>query len=170
MRPRSALVAVLAGAALLVPTGCGGDDEGNAASEAGPLTAAEYRKQGNALCEEAIRDAERIPVPSADEEIADYLEQLFDSSEGVTDDFEKLDPPEELSADHEKAVELNRETESKFDAIVDRVRRSDSPRTAALRELRELAPEIERGEALNEKLGLDECNEVAPAPEQPAPS
>ena len=171
MDPRPALVAVLAGAALLVPAGCGGDDdEETSGSEGGPLTAAEYRKQGNALCKDALSAVERIPVPSSEGQIGDYLERVFDASEGLTDDFEKLDPPAQLRADHEQAVELSRKSEDQFDAIVERVRESGDPRAATLRELRKLAPEIERSEELNEKLGLDECNEVGPSPEPPAPS
>jgi len=38
------------------------------------------------------------------------------------------------------------------------------------REFRKLAPELERAEMLNTRLGLDECNETGPPSEQPAPS
>jgi hypothetical protein len=171
MDPRTALVAALAGLTLLVPAGCeGGEGEDESASEGASLTAAEYRKQGVALCKEALRKVERIPVPSSEDKVADYLDQVFDASQGVTDEFEKLNPPEELRADHEQAVELSRESEKKSDAFVDRVRESDDPRAAALREFRKFAPEIKRSEQLNEKLGLEECNEVGPAPEQPGTS
>ncbi len=167
MDSRAALVSVLAAATLLVPAACGGGEGG---SEEASLSTAEYRKQGVALCKETLRKVERIPVPSSEDKVADYLEQVFDTSQGVIDEFEKLDPPEELRADHEKAVELGRESEGLFDALIERVRKSESPRAATLREFRKLAPEIKRSEELNEKLGLDECNEVGPAPEQPGAS
>lgn len=171
MRSGTRLAAALAGAVLLVAVGCGDDDnEEKSGSGGGELTSAEYREQGNALCKDAVRGVERIPQPTSEDEIADYLEGVFEASEDVTDDFERLDPPTELATDHEKAVELSRETEKKFDAIVERVRESADPRAATLRELRKLTPEIKRSEVLNEKLGLDECNEVGPAAEQPEAS
>jgi len=126
--------------------------------------------QGNALCKEAVREVGRIPAPSSEAEIADYLERLFDVSEDVTDEFTDLDPPEELRADHERAVALGEELEGKFDGVVDRVREAARPRAAAARELRQLAPDIARAEELNERLGLEECNEVGPPPEQPEAS
>ena len=171
MDSRTALVAVLAAAGLLMPAGCGGDDdEEKSGSEGGPLTAGEYRKQGNALCKEGIREVERIPTPSSEDKIADYLEQVFGIAADANDDFAKLDPPEELRTDHEQAVKLARESEDVSDAFVERVRESDDPRAAILSGFRKLAPEIKRSEELNEKLGLDECNEVGPSPEQPGAS
>ena len=171
MDSRTALVAVLAAVGLLVPAGCGGDDdEEKSGSEGAPLTAAEYREQGNALCTDTIGEVERIPEPSSEDELADYLERVFDVSVGVTDDFEKLDPPDELRADHDKAVEIARESEELFDGVLERVRESDNPRAATLSEFRKLAPVIKRSEEINEKLGLDECNEVGPSSEPPGAS
>jgi len=147
--------------------GCGGDESG---SGEGPLTAAEYRKQGNSLCKEAVREAEAIPAPRSPDDIADYLEEVFATSEKVTDEFVELEPPEALQADHERAVELSRESEKTFDALIERVRDASDPQAAVRREFSKLAPDLARAEDLNTKLGLEECNETGPPPEQPAPS
>ena len=157
--------------ALAAATGCGGDDEdGESASGDGPLTAAEYRKQGNALCKDAVREVEAIPVPTSADDIGDYLETVFDASKKVNDDFVKLEQPEELRADHGRAVELSEEAEKTFDEVVERVRDAPNPQAAVQREFRKLAPDLARAEKLNTRLGLDECNETGPPSEQPAPS
>ncbi len=165
---RTSLAATLACTALVA--GCGGDSDGDATSDTGPLTVAEYREQGNALCKEAVREAEAIPVPRSPDDIADYLKTVFDASSELTDEFAEFEPPEELRADHERAVELSRESDETLDGIVERVRDASDPQAAAQREFRKLAPELERAEKLNNRLGLEECNETGPPAEQPAPS
>ena len=175
MGVRTASTTALACLALTTATGCGGDDgdgKGGGASPSGDgsLTAAEYRKQGNALCEDAVREVEAIPAPTSADNIADYLETVFDASEEVNDRFVELEPPEELRADHERAVELSLESEKTFDEVVERVRDASDPQAAVQREFRRLAPDLAQAEKLNSRLGLDECNETGPPSEQPEPS
>ncbi len=151
--------------------GCGGDEEsGNDASSGGPLTTAEYRKQGNALCKDAIREVRAIPVPKSPDAAVGYLEKVFDTSERVNDEFAQLEPPEELQADHERATELSEEVEESFDGVIERLREASDPQEALRDELRKLVPELERAEKLNTRLGLEECNEIGLPSEQPAPS
>ncbi len=161
----------LACTSLVAGTGCGGDEEsGDDASSGGALTTAEYRKQGNALCKDAVREVGAIPVPNAPDEIAGYLEEVFDASEQVNDEFVKLQPPEELQADHERAVELAEESQKTFDGVIERVRDVSDPQAALREEFRKLVPELERAQKLNTRLGLEECNEIGPPSDQPAPS
>ncbi len=160
----------LACTASLVGAGCGGDDDGEGASDGGSLTAAEYRKQGNALCKDAIREVRAIPEPKSPDEIADYLEEVFETSERVNDEFVALEPPEELRADHERAVELSEESEKTFDELIERARDASDPPAAVQREFRKLVPELEKAQELNTRLGLEECNKVGPPSQQPAPS
>jgi hypothetical protein len=168
---RTGIATVLACTALVAGAGCGGDEKSDdGASGASPLTAAEYRKQGNALCKEAVREVGAIPEPNAPDEIAGYLEEVFDASEQVNDEFVKLQPPEELRADHERAVELGEESQKTFDGVIERVRAASDPQAALREEFRELVPELERAQKLNTRLGLEECNEIGPPSEQPAPS
>jgi hypothetical protein len=175
MRARTGLTTALTCLALGAAAGCGGDDSseesgGESASGGGALTAAEYRKQGNALCKDAVREVEAIPAPRSPEDVADYLEKVFDSSEKVNDEFMKLEPPEDLRADHKRAVELSNESEKTFDGVAKRVREASNPQAAVVSELRKLAPALEQAEKLNTKLGLDECNETGPPAEQPEAS
>lgn len=170
MRVRTSLAAALAGAALVTGAGCGGDDSEGEKSGGGALTAAEYRQQGNALCKKAASEVEGILAPSSPEGLPDYLEKVFGASKKVTDEFVKLEPPQELRADHEQAVKLSLESEKIFDALIERVREAPNPQAAVLRELRTLAPELEKAEKVNTRLGLDECNETGPPAQQPDPS
>lgn len=161
----------LACTALVAGAGCGGDEEsGDGASGDGPLTAAEYRKQGNALCKDALREVEAISAPKSPDAIAGYLEEVFDISERVNDEFAGLEPPDELRADHERAVELGEESEKTFDGLLERVRDASNPQAAVREEFPKLAPELEEAQKLNSRLGLDECNEIGAPSEQPAPS
>jgi len=159
------LTAALACLALVAATGCGGDDESG-----GALSKAEYRKQGNAICKDALREVEGIPAPTSPEGIADYLEKVFDTGEKFNDEIVELEPPEELRADHERAVGMTDEFEQAFDKLVERVRNASDPQAAVQREFRKLAPDIARSQKLNARLGLDACNKVGPPTEQPAPS
>jgi len=165
MPTRTGLTAALACLALVAATGCGGDDESG-----GALTKAEYRKQGNAICKDALSEAEGIPAPTSPEDLDDYLEKLFDSVEKANDEFVALEPPEELRADHERAVELTDESEQASETLIERVREAPDPQAAVQREFRKLGPLLARGEKVNARLGLDDCNRVGPPTEQPAPS
>ncbi len=161
MALRTGIATALACTALVAGAGCGGDEKSDdGASGASPLTAAEYRKQGNALCKEAVREVGAIPEPNAPDEIAGYL----------NDEFVKLQPPEELRADHERAVELGEESQKTFDGVIERVRAASDPQAALREEFRKLVPELERAQKLNTRLGLEECNGIGPPSEQPAPS
>ncbi len=171
MALRTGIATGLACTALVTGAGCGGGEEsGDGASSGGPLTTTEYRKQGNALCKDAVREVAAIPVPKSPDAIADYLEEVFDTSLRLNDEFVALEPPEELRADHEQAVELSDEFEKTFDRIVERVRDASDPQAAVQREFRKLVPELEEVQKLNTRLGLEECNEIGPPSEQPAPS
>ncbi len=168
---RTGIAPALACAALAAGAGCGGDeDSGDGASGGGPLTTAEYRKKGNALCKKAVREVGAIPIPKSPDGIADYLEKVFDTAEQVNDEFGKLEPPEELHADHERAVELAEESEKIADGVIERVRSASDPQAAVQREFRKLVPELEKVQKLNTRLGLEECNEVGPPSQQPARS
>ncbi len=171
MALRTGIATGFACTALVTGAGCGGDEEsGDGASSGGPLTTTEYRKQGNALCKDAVREVEAIPVPKSPDAIAGYLEEVFDTSEQVNDEFVKLQPPEELQADHERAVELSKEFEKTFDGVIERVRGASDPQAALRDEFRKLVPELETAQKLNTRLGLEECNEIGPPSDQPAPS
>ena len=162
----------LALGALVFP-GCGGDDDEDTGKEkGGPLSAAEYRKQGNDLCRDAISKAGEVPPPKSPDGIADYTERVFDVASSYNDDFEALEPPKELRRDHEEAVRLSEETEQETDELVERLRRSENPTAAVGREFRRLlrSPAFKRSLRVTRRLGLEECLEVGQPPQAPQSS
>jgi len=161
----------LGAVALAVAAGCGGGDD-EPAPDGGALTKAEYQKQGNALCKEAVAEVGRVPTPRAPDQIADYLERTFAVAEETNGKFESLEPPKELREDHEQAVRLSEDFEGVSDQLVERVRQADDPRAAIQREFRKLAgdPVFKRSQDVTRRLGLDECLEVGPSPTRPESS
>ena len=83
----------------------------------------------------------------------------------IAEEFETLDPPQELRAMHEESVRQTRESRKDFETMVGKVRLSEQPIRTLQSELKKLVPDINAAEQLNRKLGLDECNEVrVPSP------
>ena len=157
-------------ASLLLTAGCGGDDDSETGGGGDALTAAEYRKQGNALCREAKAEVERIPAPTTPGGLADYLEKTFDIAIESSEEFEGLNPPAQLREAHLESVRQTDEARAKFEAAVEAVRRSGNPIQTVQTELRKLAPLLEESERLNRELGLAECNEIGAPSRQPDPS
>ncbi len=158
----------LVGLALLI-AGCGGDDGDGGDS----LTKAEYQKEGNALCREAFAKVRDIDEPTSPEEIPDYVDRLFDLSFSYTDEFEALEPPDELKDAHDESVRLSEDSKEQTDELVERLREAENPPAAAQREFQELlrSPEFKRSLEVTRKLGLDACLELgAPGAEQPEAS
>ncbi len=153
--------------ALFAAAGCGGDDDPGG----GALTQAEYQKQGNALCRDAISEAKDVEVPTSPDEIPDYVDRLFDVSFGYTEEFEALEPPEELQEAHDESVRLTDDSKRLTDELVERLRDAENPQAAVLREFRKLAEteNFKRSQEVTRELGLDDCLDVgAPGAEPEA--
>lgn len=160
------LATSLAALALVAAAGCGGDDD-----DSGALSKAEYQKQGNALCREAISKTKEVDPPRSPDEIADYVDRLFDVAYGYLDEFEALEPPKELREAHDGSVQFSKDSRETIDELVERVREAENPQVAAQTELRKLAqsPDFERDRELTRALGLDDCLDVgAPGAEPEA--
>ncbi len=143
----------LAALAVAVAAGCGGD------GESGALSKAQYTEQGNKLCRDAVDAANEVEPPRSAEEIADYVDRLFEVSFGYVDDFEALEPPEELRGAHEESVRLSKDSRQLVEDLVERLRAAKSPQTALPREFQELAAtkEFRRSQEVTRELGLDDC-------------
>jgi len=158
---------VIAVTAAALVCGCGGGDE---AEGEGELSAAEYRKQGNALCSKAKAEAEKVPLPRTPDGFADYLKRIFDKGFEANEEFKRLDPPDDLQAAHDASVRQGEEFRKTVDELVANVRKAKDPAQAVQTEIRKLAPELKKSEDLSRKLGLDECLEVGTPSRQPDPS
>ena len=128
--------------------GCGRDD------------AADYREKGNELCREAAREVERLDTPLTADELVRFFERATDIAARSQDEFAALDPPDELEQVHERAVREGNRQERFVRDLIERMRASEQPQRLIQDELDRFQRMIRRGEALNRRLGLEECNEV----------
>ncbi len=152
-------------AAALAGAGCSGDDDDDQGD--GPS----YREQAIALCEDATDLIQEIPPPGSAAGIADYLERVIESSADYADDYEQLEPPAELRADHDAAARVGRRIQARLEELLERVRESNQPAVTAARGLEALVrgADFRRSERLLRRLGLEKCLSVA-APANPTPA
>jgi hypothetical protein len=155
---------VVVGASLAIAAGCSTDSDDGAAttgntSGAGGLTAAEYRQQANAVCvatEEGIGGLANPANPTA-EQTADILEDGLEIQQTGIDRLKALDPPDDLQANHDKAVSLLEQRQTITQQLLDRIR--DGEAVPAL--TRELGPRIQQlrnqADDVARDLGLEEC-------------
>jgi hypothetical protein len=80
-------------------TGCGGG---------GPLTAEEYRSRANEICAEANADLLALEPPDSLESMRDFVDEANPIAEDATEKLDKLEPPREHAAAHDRWVEENR--------------------------------------------------------------
>jgi hypothetical protein len=154
---------VVVGASLAIAAGCSTDSDDPAATtgntSGGGLTAAEYRQQANAVCvdtEAGIGGLENPSNPTA-AQTADILADGLEIQQSGIDRLKALDPPDDLQADHDKAISLLEQRQTVTQRLLERIRGGES--VAAL--TRELGPQIQRlrnqGDDVARELGLDEC-------------
>ena len=143
-------LAALAVALMLGALGaCGGDDNGG--------DVAAYREEANRLCEASERAVEALPPPTSAASFERYLERGQQIARRYDRQFAALQPPEELAAQHRKAVELSKEGEQLVDELLVSLRNGRQP----LNTLRSNLPELQRiareGNALARQMKLPEC-------------
>jgi hypothetical protein len=124
------VLCVLALAGMLVAfTGCGGDDSSSSGSgdyKTGFSKAAEKYKNAT---QAAFAKVQTASTP------ADKLGALDDvkqATETAADDFEALDPPEKLKADHDELVSGLRDLASTFDELKPAIEAKDGAKAASL--------------------------------------
>ena len=130
--------------------GCGGDDA---------PTPEEYRADLRKLCQDAERRTNEIsePTRATREAIADYLGRLRDINAETIDRVEELEPPEDLKAAHDRALEANREGRAKVDAVIEELEGGGDP-TQVLTEARQDLEESSRAaQDAARDLGVPEC-------------
>ena len=146
---------------------CGGGDDGDGSpsrSDDGPLTAAEYRKQANALCVEGKAANDAIPRPTSEDGFVDYVEEGFDTGNRFDKKFARLEPPPSLRSAHERAVRILDEQREATDATVRRLRKAPDPVLASGVEIKLLRVIALKARPVRRELGLDKCIELEEAP------
>jgi hypothetical protein len=115
------------------------------------LTAEQYRERGNRLCREADREARRLAHGS----LRTQVEKIADAADRSQERFERLEPPEELRANHDEAVRLGREALELFREAERNFERDGAD--ALLNEIEEIDRVVREGDEVSRELGLTAC-------------
>jgi hypothetical protein len=145
-RPLVALAAL--GAAALV-AGCGGGDS--------TLSADEFRERADAVCADAGERLDALTEPTAGEEVLPYLETGLPIQAEELERIRELEPPDELQAAFDEALELNQQRQDLIRQAADRIEGGEDPQAV----IAEVGPELERlqaeARAKARELGLAVC-------------
>lgn len=156
---RCLAAAAIAGAITLVVAGCGGGGGGDGASDA----ADGYRAQADTICRRFEAQTADLGAPASTDEAPAFLDQGITITRDRLEDLQDLEPPGELRADHDAAMELLDEQISTLEALLEAIRGGEAPGAAAAR----FAPELDRLEAevadKARELGLTSCAGDPPA-------
>jgi hypothetical protein len=100
----TALLALIALAALAA-AGCGGDggDGGDR------LSAAEFREEADAICAEYDQKIQDLGEPESLDDLNSFIERAIPIIEEGFNKLDELQPPEELEADWNRAMDINSE-------------------------------------------------------------
>ncbi|HEX8121974.1 MAG TPA: hypothetical protein VF549_11985 [Solirubrobacteraceae bacterium] len=146
---RRPLVTVILAAAL---AGCGGDDA---------LSPEEYRAEMKRICTESDRQTNEVeqPTRATPEAIADYLTRLRDINAKAIARVEKLEPPEELKAAHDRALRSNRKGRETVDEVIDELESGGDPTTVLTEARKELEESSRVAKETAKAVGVPECGE-----------
>ncbi len=91
------LIAGIAVSLAVSTAGCGGGGDSSPVSDTS-LTAAEWRKEANAVCRDIGRKVRKEPLPQAESEIAAFVVAVIPLWKREEDGIRALTPPAELDA------------------------------------------------------------------------
>jgi hypothetical protein len=146
---RRALITLALAAALV---GCGGDD---------PMSTEDYRAELRKICAESERKTDQVeePTRATPEAIADYLTRLRDVNVATIEKVEELEPPDDLSDAHDRALEANREGREKVDAVIDELEKGGDPTQVLTEARKDLEASSEAAKKAGDDLGVPECGD-----------
>jgi hypothetical protein len=152
MRARVLAAAALALAAIAV--GCGGGGDGGDGG-GDRLTQEEFVEQADALCADANQQIGALGEPQSIQELATFAAEAVSISEQTLDSLRELNPPEELQAQYDRALELLSEQNALGREVVEAAEDGD---TARIEELTAQAePLEEEADQIAVDLGLETC-------------
>lgn len=144
------------------------------------LTAAEYRQQADTICAETRAALGGLEDPQTPEEVAPALRRALVPIDDQLERLDDLTPPEELTADHDRALDALTEQRGLIGEAAQAIQDGEDAATVTA----QLTPELERLDGVADtaarELGLTVCGsgdpsaagaEVAPPPEpDPVPA
>jgi len=154
-RLTAALLALVASAALAT-AGCGGGGGGGSGDR---LTAAEFRQAADAICAEYDQKIQDLGEPESLADLTDFIGRAIPIIEEGFNKLEELQPPEELEADWNRAIEVNAEN---LQLTKDLQAAAESGNEERVQEiLAQAGQNEEETDRLARELGLQRCGEEA---------
>jgi hypothetical protein len=151
-RLKAALLTVAASAAL-AGAGCGGDGGGSGEQ----LSAAEFREQADAICAEYDQKIQDLGEPESLEDLTAFIGRAIPIIEEGFNKLDELQPPEELEADWDRAMEVNAENLQLTKDLQAAAEAGNEQRVQEI--LAQASQNEEQTDRLARDLGLERCGE-----------
>jgi hypothetical protein len=145
----------LLGSAALVAAGCGGDGGGGSGDR---LSATEFREAADAICAEYDQKIQDLGEPESLEDLNAFIGRAIPIIEEGFNKLEELQPPEELEADWNRAMEVNAENLQLTKDLQAAAEDGDEERVQEI--LAQASQNEEETDRLARELGLQRCGEA----------
>ena len=136
MTPHLRFILPLAACAALVAGGCGSSGGGGGDQ----LSKSEYTKQATKICTDSEKATNNLQQPTKPEEVKPFLQKGIDITQKALDDFKNLNPPSDLSDEHNAVVKAEQAALDKLQEITDSLK-GDASDAA---KVQKASPELDR--------------------------
>jgi hypothetical protein len=151
---RQALLAIVTGAAALFLAACGGGGGGGAGQS---LSAEEFRQQADAICKQYEDKLDELDSPSSLDDLGNFVDKAVPIIEEGNNKLSELDPPDDLSSDWDRAMELQDENLQVARDLQKAIHDNDTAR------VQELVTKLDATDAESTRLarnvGLENCGQ-----------
>jgi hypothetical protein len=151
-------LAALLGILTLLLVACGGGSGGASTGGGTSLSAADFRKQADAICAKYEQKLNDIGQPTSASELGDFVDQAVPLIEQGNNDLKQLEPPAELQADWDKAMAIQDENLQKTRDLQDAVHKNDQAGIQTA--LADLGSNQAESQRLAAKIGLENCGQA----------
>ena len=147
-------LAIVTGVAALFLAACGGGGGGGGAQS---LTAEEFRQQADAICKQYEDKLSELGSPSSLDDLGNFVDKAVPIIEEGNNKLSELDPPDDLSGDWDRAMELQDQNLQVARDLQQAIRDNDTAR------VQELATKLAAADAESSRLarsiGLENCGQ-----------
>jgi hypothetical protein len=149
-------LAILLGILALTLAACGGGG-GSGSGGGSALSAAEFRQQADGICAKYEQKLNDIGQPTSASELGTFVDKAVPLIEQGNNELQKLEPPNELAADWDRAMAIQDENLKKTKDLQDAVHKNDQ---AAVQKLFiDLGSNQAESQRLAAKIGLKNCGQ-----------
>jgi hypothetical protein len=147
-------LAIVAGAAALFLAACGGGGGGGGGQS---LSAEEFRQQADAICKQYEDKLSELGSPSSLDDLGNFVDKAVPIIEEGNDKLSALDPPDDLSGDWDRAMELQDQNLQVARDLQKAIRDNDTA------QVKELVTKLDATDAESTRLarnvGLENCGQ-----------